>query len=131
MPAQFIILNAVAGNKMTGRHLTQGAIGLTTDFLAFVAAGSEAALVRKVDGRGDFAAHYNAILGNIKLGDGNGGEQGLGVGVDRITEELLGRSLFYQLPQIHHGDVVCKVVDDGEVVGNEDVSQAKLFLQIL
>jgi hypothetical protein len=43
---------------------------------------------------------------------------------------LLSIGQFDYLPQVHHRNPVRDVSDDGQVMGNEQVGQAKLVLQV-
>lgn len=49
----------------------------------------------------------------------------------RIAEELGGRGLLDNLAQIHDGDMVAYMPDHRQVVGDEDIGEAKLLLQVL
>ena len=61
--------------------------------------------------------------------DGDGGEQRLGVGVERVAVQLLGAGDLDDLAQIHDGHAVRDVLDHGKVVGDEEIGQAQLLLQ--
>src|SRR5215210_8108669 len=49
-----------------------------------------------------------------------------GLGVERLPVGDL-----YYLAEVHYGDPVRDVLDDGEVVGDEDVGEVELFLEVL
>ena len=55
----------------------------------------------------------------------------MGVGMQRVLEELLGRRMFHDLAPVHHRDTVTEVADDVQVMGDEQVAQPQLVLQIL
>ena len=71
------------------------------------------------------------LLRQVGVGDRHGRQQGLGVGVDGAPVELLrGRDLD-DLAEIHDRDPVGDVPHHAEVVGDEDVSEAQLVLQVV
>ena len=61
----------------------------------------------------------------------DGVEQGPGVGMPRIGENLGGRGVFDHLAEIHDRDMVGQILDDAEVVGNEEIGEVALDLQFL
>ena len=54
------------------------------------------------------------------------GDEGFGVGVAGIAEDLFGLAGFDDLPAKHHGDSVAEPPDDAEIVGDEDESHGEL-----
>lgn len=46
------------------------------------------------------------------------------------VEELIGGCEFDDLSKIHDSDVIADVLDDGQVVGDEEIGQLKFFLQV-
>lgn len=48
-----------------------------------------------------------------------------------IFKQLPFFSDFHNIPQIHHRNAVAQVMDNTQVVGNKDVGQAMLLLQLL
>ena len=67
----------------------------------------------------------------VRIGDRHGREQRLGVRVDRPLVELLRRRELDDLAEVHHRDAVGDVADDAEVVGDEDVGQRELVLEVV
>ena len=65
-----------------------------------------------------------------RVRDGDGGEQGRGVGVGRTLVDLVCVALFDDLTEVHDGDVVAEVTDDRQVVGDEEVGDAQLVLEL-
>ena len=59
-----------------------------------------------------------------------GGEQRLGVGMQRLAGERARLAAFDDLAEIHHHDLVAHVRHGGEVVGDEEVGEAEPRLQI-
>src|SRR5262249_42768364 len=60
---------------------------------------------------------------------GRGGEQGPGVRVRRVGEDLGGRAAFHDPSAVHDHDVVGQGPGDGQVVGDEDVADVQLVAQ--
>lgn len=75
-------------------------------FLRAVAAVGETAGLGRIDGRRNFPFQQYALPLPIDIGDGDGGQQRLRVGVQRIGEKLLRRGLFDQFAQVHHVETV-------------------------
>ena len=66
---------------------------------------------------------------NDGVRDGDGREQRLGIGVERVAVQLLRAGDLHDLAQIHDGHTVRDVLDHGKIVGHEQVGQAHLLLQ--
>ena len=74
-----------------------------------------------VDDAGAFAA-------GVCLGDG--AEECLGVGVCWVVEDFGACARFDDLAFVHDGDAVADVLDDGHVVGDEEVGEAELVAEV-
>ena len=93
------------------------------------AAGVELAAGRRV-GRGrDGALQHHALALDSRVRDGNGREQRLGVGVQRMAKNVVGLAVLHQIAQVHNADSVGDMLDDGQIVGDEKIRQVALFLQ--
>ena len=66
----------------------------------------------------------------INIHAGNGGDQRLGIGMQRHIKELICFTGLHQFTQIHHGNIIRDMSDNGKVVGDEYVGQIELLLQI-
>ena len=64
-------------------------------------------------------------------GIGRGGQQRLRVGMLRIGEQLVGRRIFDDAAEIHDRDLARDVPHDGQIVGDEQIGEAELLLQLL
>ena len=103
---------------------------LGADRLGDRAAGAEAAAGRRVDRARHVTREHDP--GALAARDGLrvGREEGHRVRVQRPGEELVrGRDLD-DAAQVHHGDAVGDVADDREVVGDEDVGEVELLLEV-
>src|SRR5699024_10390674 len=65
------------------------------------------------------------------VGYGDRRQQRLRVGVLRVVEDLVDVTELDELSEIHHGDAISEVPDDGEIVGDEEVRDAELRLELV
>ena len=65
-----------------------------------------------------------------RVGDGDRGQQGDRVRVQRVLVEVVGRCDLDDLAEVHHGDPVGDVPHDCQVVGDEEVREPELLLQV-
>src|SRR5215204_5961210 len=97
------------------------------------AAGVEGAALRGV-GRGRHVAgedHAPPLAFLVGVGYGDGREQRGGVGVARLVVERVPVGDLHDLAEVHDGDPIGDVLYHGEVVGDENVGEVELLLQIL
>lgn len=96
-----------------------------------VAALHEAAGIRQVDRRGNFALD-NLTLRLILAHDRqrNCRKQCLSVRMQRILEQQISRCFFYHSSHIHNRNIIRKIFYYGQVMGNEDIGQAQILLQL-
>ncbi len=98
---------------------------------ALRAAGVELAALGRV-GRGrNGALKDDPVHLRIRVRHRYSREQGLGVGMQGVVEDVVGLSELYHIPEVHDPDRVGDVLYNREVVGNEEVGQSVLFLQVL
>ena len=95
------------------------------------ATGMKTAASGWVQRAGHVALQDNPLALQRRVRDGDGRHQRLGVWVQRVSEELLALGHLHHLAQVHHCHPVGDVLDHAQVVGNEQVSEAKLTLQLL
>ena len=97
------------------------------------AAGAETAAAGRVQGAGHVALQHDALGRARRFGvrHRNGGDQAAGVGVDAVGDELKAVGQFHQLAQVHDADAVGDMLDHAQVMGDEQVGQAHLGLQVL
>ena len=84
-------------------------------------------------GLGYVAEQLDPLAGPLPVGIGNRDrrEQRLGVWVRRRAVDLVPRADLDDLAEIHHGDAIGDVADDGQVVGDEQVGEPELVLQLI
>ena len=64
------------------------------------------------------------------LEGGNGSEQALGVGMGGVGGDEFGGAFFDEFTVFENRDLIADVFNDGEVVGDKEVSKVELFLKI-
>ena len=70
-------------------------------------------------------------MGAVGLsGDGDGGDQGLGIGMEGFPEDLLCIPLFHHPSQIHHRHPLCEESYHAQVVGDEKIGEAAFPLEL-
>ena len=86
----------------------------------------------RIDRRRDVAAKDDplAAVGQVGIGYGHGREQRRRVRVTWPLVQLVGGGDLDDLAEVHHRDPVAHVRDDGQVVGDEDVGERELALQV-
>src|SRR5205807_6097661 len=72
-----------------------------------------------------------ALRLQVRVGDRDRAEQRLRVRVQRVGVDLFGVRDLDDLAEVHHGDPVAQVADDRQVVGDEQVGQVELVLEVL
>src|SRR5262249_28430030 len=95
------------------------------------AARVEAAAGGRIDRARHVALKEDALAFHRGIGDRHRREERFGIRMSRVGVELLGRRDLDDLAQVHHGYAGRDVLDDREVVGDEQVREAELGLQIL
>ncbi len=118
---------------MAGRDLAQRRLVGLAVLLRVAAARVEVAAARRVGRIGHLAAQQDAaaLVAQARVGQRHGGEERLGVRVHRALVQLVGVGHLDQLADVHHRDPVTDVLDHAEVVGDEEVGQVELALQVL
>ena len=113
----------MAGAVGYQRRLGGGATGVA----AGAAGGEAAALQWKIS----YGAGDGGQAGGAVVGVGQGREQALGVGMQRLCEERVGGGLLDDAAGVHDDDLVRDLGDDGEVVADELDCGAGLVLELL
>ena len=72
---------------------------------------------------------YFTFFLNHGISHGNGGKQGLRIGVERMVVQLLAISDLHDPAQVHHQNTVGNMLDHRQVMRDEDVADADLQLQ--
>ena len=94
------------------------------------AAGVEAAARGRVDRARHVALEDDALLRGVGVGHRHRRQQRLGVGVLRPREQRGAVGDLDDLAEIHDRDAVADVLDDRDVVGDEQIGEAELALQV-
>jgi hypothetical protein len=80
--------------------------------------------------RGDFSRQADELRLRVQARTRHGGQQGARVRVLRRTQHFIDRSLLDDTAQVHHRHGVRQMIDDGEVVGDEQVGEPEIGLQV-
>lgn len=128
LPADRVLdfADSVAGGVVLfadGEHV--GVWVLVADVGGVGASLDESALGWGVDCFGDAAFDFDGGAFVFGVGDGDCGEEGSGVGVLGVGEDLFGGSDFDDFAEVHDCDAVAHVAGDGEVVGDVEVGDAE------
>ena len=92
------------------------------------AAGMELAASRRIRRGGNGALQHDTIHLHRGIRHRDGRKQGLGVGVQRVAEDVLRSAVLHQIAQIHDAHRVGDVFHHGQIVGDEEIRQVVLFL---
>lgn len=90
----------------------------------------EVAAAGGIDGAGDFPGEDDAPGDLHRVGRGGGREKGLCVRVAGVFVELDAVGDFDDFAQVHNGDAVAEMFDDGEVMGDEEVGEFQFVLEV-
>ena len=113
-------------------NLTQLRVAILAAFCRAVAPFHKPALVRQIDRRGDLAADqlaHRLFLSHDRKG--NCRQQCSGIWMDRILEQHISRCFLDHLAQIHNCNIIGEIFNYRQVVGNKDVGQSQICLQLL
>ena len=106
MAGRVVIVAAVDGIAFEFGH-----DGLA-DVLPEPAARVERAARGWVDGAGNIALKHHALAAPVKIGDRNGRQQGLSLGMQPPRIKILGPAQLHDPAQIHHRDAVADIFGD-------------------
>jgi hypothetical protein len=123
----------MAALEFPKRRNLHGALLRVAEPLPQPASRVEVAAGRRIGRAGNVAGEDDATSPALDLGirDRHGGQERDGVRVNGPVVQLAGRGRLYEPPEIHHRDAVADVPDDGQVVGDEQVREPELALELL
>ena len=121
----------MTNHKMSGLDfLLLGLHGLAF-FCAVFAACVELAAGGRI-GRGRNGAFQdNPLHARIGIRDRDCGEERLCVGVERVLENIFLGAVLHQVAEVHDAYGIGNVLNNGQVVRNEEITQISLLLQFL
>ena len=90
----------------------------------------EATARGRIERARDLTHEHDPVARLIGMRGQSGGEEGLSIGMGGARGDILRRSHFDDAPQIHHGDRVAHVRHRRQVVGDEEVGEAQVPLEI-
>ena len=101
------------------------------DLLGIAAARMEVAPGRRVGRAGHIAGQSNRPRALTRVGLGDGRQQRFGIRVLRIIVQLLGLGHLDQIADVHHRHPVGDMLDHAQIVGDEQIGEIELLLQLL
>ena len=91
----------------------------------------EVAARRRRGGAGRLAGGGGAAAEAVGgIGFRRGLEQRLGVGMQRVADDLAGWACLHYAPEVHDGDAMGEVIRGGDVVGDVEECSAALLLEV-
>src|SRR5580765_2627734 len=126
-------LGEVAGDRLARYPtLDERRLLLRADLLRLPAPRAETTPRRRVGGARDVALEHDPLPFSALNGrlDRHRRQERLRVWMHRRAIDLLPRPELDDLAEVHDGDAVGDVVDDGEIVCDEEVRQPELLLQL-
>src|SRR6202051_2306498 len=129
----YIFSDAKTGGEVTGSEKFGRRILYRTRLDDHWAARAETTTRRGVRGTGQVATEDDALAGALEIGVGNryGGEQRAAVRMGCRVKNALPARRLDDAAKIHDGDLIADMTDDRQIVGDEDVGEAELPLQLL
>src|SRR6266511_3994156 len=104
----------------------QDRLDLGTDGHGKRTAWVKAAAGGRIQGAGDLAGDDDFLPLFVWMRGQGGGEEGLAIRMQWFVSQLVARAHLDDLAKVHDGDVGAEMQHRGEVVGDEQVAQAKL-----
>ena len=121
----------MAGHEMPVAALLQFGRAFPAARLGDRAAGVKMTAARRVHRARHVALQADPLALHLRVRHRHGGEQRLGIGMLRIAVELARVGQLDDAAEIHHRHAVGNVLHHGEIVGDEQIGQVELGLQIL
>ena len=120
------------GRPLDGRcWWTVKRLNLGTDGHGKWAAWVEAAARGRIEGARNLAGDDDFLALFIGMGRQGGGKQRLCVGMQRFVAQLVAGALLHDLAKVHDDDIGAQVQDGREVMGDEQITETQLLLQVL
>jgi hypothetical protein len=125
------VLLAVAGDEMTLVDFLHHPLPFRALRRRLRAARVEPAAGRRGDEAGDLSFQMNVFISLPGIRYGDRGKKRLGVWVERVLEQVRGVGVFDDLSCVHDSDAITDEFDDAKVMGDEEVREMELLLQVL
>src|SRR5712692_1873247 len=120
MDVPFLIRVEMAGDAALAIHLPPFGIYLAADRHDMRAARMEMAARRRVDRRGHLALDTQHRHLDLRVRHRRGVAQHLGIGMQRLLEDVRDRPGLDDAAEIHHRHALAEIADDAEIVRDED-----------
>ena len=119
----------MAGDQVVLERLQLGPLA-RADFGRVGTAPVEGAAGRRIERRGQLALERDARPAPRRIHHRRAGQKRLGVGMARPGEDRLDRPLLHRPAQVHDHDLVGDVAHHAQVVGDEEIGEVELLLQV-
>src|SRR5579884_1161654 len=125
-------LDPVAGHHVLAADVAPLRVGRLADIDGDGTARVETAAAGRVHRRGHITGQDDALAlaFDPRVRDRHGREQGLGVGMGGMEIQLVPVGQLDHTAEVHHGHSVTDVAHDAQVVGDEQVRQLQLVLEL-
>ena len=120
----------MAGDEMVWLQFKKGRFILLAPLPGFMTPCVKATTLRWVNWTNDIPFENDLPGLEIRIRGRDRCEQGLGVGVNRALIECPAVREFHQFSAIHHTDPTAEKTDDGQVVGDEEIGEPELVLEV-
>ena len=93
--------------------------------------GVESTAGRWIGWTGYLTGKDNATDPSLRVRDWRCRYQGLGIGMTRCVKYLLWPSHLHYLTQVHHSDIIADTLGNQKLMGDVEISKAKLIFEVL
>ena len=118
----------MTSDHMPGFDLTQIRHLLSAPVFGISAPWMERATARQVAGIGHFTGEQYRQDGSFRIGDRHGGNEGFGIGMAGMIEQVVYRRYFDQTAGVHNGHPIGDMPNHTEVVRDKEIGQFILRL---
>lgn len=101
---------------------------LATDFHGVWTSGPKRTARRRICGIGDVTLQDRSLRGGFGIRNWNGRQQRLGIRMTRLAVNRLTGRNFYNFSQVHDRHSIGYVLDNGQIMGNEQIRQVEFVL---
>ena len=115
---------------MTGGNLSKDRFLLIAPLKPFGTAGMEPATGWYMDGTGRIPFDDNPLLLGLRICHRNGGQECLGIRMQRVLVKLIPLRYLHYLTEVHDGDPITDVLYHPKIMSNEKVGEPEFLLEI-
>ena len=120
----------MARHAMPRRRLAQLRLDLGAHRHGLGTPGVETAAAGGIERTRYFARQNHLRMHVIRMGRERVAQEHLGLRMQRVGLELRAGRGLDQLPEVHHADLLTDILDNGQIVGTEQVAEAQAVLEL-